>query len=82
MTWAILPYPEYKQALIELLASPSPRILAVVGGALLDQAMDRTLRGSERPKRVMVLLAGPPPPRPYRSERIQSTISEGRGSDE
>lgn len=44
MTWAILPYPEYKQALIELLESPSPRILAVVGGALLDQAMDRTLR--------------------------------------
>jgi DNA-binding MltR family transcriptional regulator len=44
MTWAIFPDDKYKTALIELLTASSERATAVVGGALLEEAIDRTLR--------------------------------------
>jgi hypothetical protein len=44
MTWAIFPDEKYKRALIELLTAGSERVMAVVGGALLEEAIDRTLR--------------------------------------
>jgi hypothetical protein len=44
MTWAIFPDDKYKTALIELLTASSKRATAVVGGALLEEAIDRTLR--------------------------------------
>ena len=43
MTWAILPDDKHKNALIELLTTGSDRVVAVVGGALLEQAIDLTL---------------------------------------
>jgi DNA-binding MltR family transcriptional regulator len=44
MTWAILPDDKHKSGLIELLTTGSDRVVAVVGGALLEQAIDLTLR--------------------------------------
>jgi len=49
MTWAVLPDDKYTRAVIELLTEPakpsgSERVMAVVGGALLEEAVDRTLR--------------------------------------
>src|SRR5262245_34070012 len=49
MTWAVLPDDKYTRAVIELLTeaakpSGSERVMAVVGGALLEEAVDRTLR--------------------------------------
>jgi len=44
MTWAIFPDDKYTKALIELLTAGSERVVAVVGGALLEEAVDRTLR--------------------------------------
>src|SRR5262249_1531034 len=51
MTWAVLPGDKYTRAVIELLIeaakpSGSERVMAVVGGALLEEAVNRTL--SER----------------------------------
>jgi len=44
MTWAIFPDDKHTSALIELLTTGSERVMAVIGGALLEQAIDRTLR--------------------------------------
>jgi hypothetical protein len=44
MTWAIFPGDKSKSALIELLTTGSERVVAVVGGALLEEAIDHTLR--------------------------------------
>lgn len=49
MTWAVFPDENYTRAVIELLTevakpSGSERVVAVVGGALLEEAVDRTLR--------------------------------------
>src|SRR5262245_6056249 len=49
MTWAVLPDNKYTRAVIELLTeaakpSGSERVMAVVGGALLEEAVDLTLR--------------------------------------
>src|SRR5262245_11368858 len=44
MTWAIFPDDKYARALIELLTAGSERVMAVVGGTLLEEAVDRTLR--------------------------------------
>ena len=49
MTWAVFPDDKYTAAVIELLTeaakpSGSERVMAVVGGALLEEAVDRTLR--------------------------------------
>jgi hypothetical protein len=44
MVWAIFPGDEHEQAVIELVTAGSERVMAVVGGALLEQAVDRTLR--------------------------------------
>ena len=49
MTWAVLLEDEYTRGVIELLteaakSSGSERVVAVVGGALLEEAVDRTLR--------------------------------------
>jgi DNA-binding MltR family transcriptional regulator len=49
MTWAVFPGDTYTRAVIELLTeagkpSGSERVMAVVGGALLEEAVDRTLR--------------------------------------
>ena len=44
MTWAIFPGNEHEQAVIELVTAGSERVMAIVGGALLEQAVDRTLR--------------------------------------
>jgi DNA-binding MltR family transcriptional regulator len=48
MTWAVFPDDKYSQGVIELLKeaaepSGSERVMAVVGGALLEEAVDRTL---------------------------------------
>src|SRR5262249_7410527 len=50
-TWAVLPSDKYTRAVVELLTeaakrSGSERVMAVVGGALLEEAVNRTL--SER----------------------------------
>lgn len=42
--WAIFPGDEHLQAVIELMTTNSERVGAVVGGVLLDKAVDRTLR--------------------------------------
>jgi hypothetical protein len=49
MTWAIFPGDIHARAVLELITAAahpagSERIIAVVGGALLEQAVDRTLR--------------------------------------
>ena len=49
MTWAVLLEDNYTRGVIELLTeaakpSGSERVVAVVGGALLEEAVDRTLR--------------------------------------
>jgi hypothetical protein len=49
MTWAVFPDDKYTGAVFELLTeaakpSGSERVMAVVGGALLEEAADRTLR--------------------------------------
>jgi hypothetical protein len=49
MTWAVFPEDNYTRAVIELLteaakSSGSERVVAVVGGALLEEAVDRSLR--------------------------------------
>ena len=44
MTWAIFPDEKDTKAVIELLTTGSERVMAVVGGALLEEAIDRTLR--------------------------------------
>ncbi len=44
MTWAIFPREAHYQAVAEILATGSPRVVAVVGVALLDEAVTRTLR--------------------------------------
>jgi hypothetical protein len=49
MTWAIFPGDEHLRAVIELVTAgfqppQSDRIVAVVGGALLEEAVERTLR--------------------------------------
>jgi DNA-binding MltR family transcriptional regulator len=49
MTWAVLPSDKYTRAVIELLMeaakpSGSDRVVAVVGGALLEEAVNRTTR--------------------------------------
>jgi hypothetical protein len=44
MNWAIFPDDKHTSALIELLTTGSERVMAVIGGALLEQAIDRTLR--------------------------------------
>src|SRR5215469_13400000 len=49
MTWAVFPDENYRRAVVELLTeaakpSGSERIIAVVGGALLEEAVNRTLR--------------------------------------
>ena len=44
ITWAIFPGNEREQAVIELVTAGSERVIAIVGGALLEQAVDRTLR--------------------------------------
>jgi hypothetical protein len=44
MVWAIFPGNKNEQAVIELVTAGSERVTAVVGGALLEQAVDRTLR--------------------------------------
>jgi DNA-binding MltR family transcriptional regulator len=44
MTWAIFPGDEHTQAVIELVTAGSERVTAIVGGALLEQAVDQTLR--------------------------------------
>jgi len=44
MTWAIFPDEKDTRAVIELLTTGSERVMAVVGGALLEEAIDRTLR--------------------------------------
>lgn len=46
MTWAIFPKDSHYRAVGELLSTPSERVIAVVGGTLLDEAVTRTL--SER----------------------------------
>jgi len=46
MTWAIFPHDSHYRAVGELLSTPSERVIAVVGGTLLDEAITRTL--SER----------------------------------
>ena len=42
--WAVFPGDEHIQAVKELVLTKSGRVGAVVGGALLDQAVNRTLR--------------------------------------
>jgi hypothetical protein len=61
MTWAIFTDDRYKTALIELLTAGSERVVAVVGGALLEEAIDRTLRERllDIPARVDSLLDRP-----------------------
>src|SRR5207247_150564 len=44
MTWAIFPEDRYARAVIELVSTGSERVVAIVGGALLEEAVDRTLR--------------------------------------
>ncbi len=44
MTWAIFPGDKHLQAVLELVRTGSERVKAVVGGALLDEAVTRTLR--------------------------------------
>jgi hypothetical protein len=58
MTWAIFPDDKHKQAVIELVTAGSERTIAMVGGALLEQAVDRTLRERllDVPERVNSLL--------------------------
>ena len=46
--WAVLPFDKYIRGIEELVAEAnrdgSERIIAVVGGALLEEAVERTLR--------------------------------------
>jgi hypothetical protein len=49
MTWAVFPGDKYMRAVVELLTeaakpSGSERVMAVVGGALLEEATERTLK--------------------------------------
>jgi hypothetical protein len=49
MTWALFPEERYLKGVLELMSagqsSPSPeRVMAVVGGALLEEAVERTIR--------------------------------------
>jgi DNA-binding MltR family transcriptional regulator len=44
MVWAIFPGDEHERAVLELVTGGSERVMAIVGGALLERAVDRTLR--------------------------------------
>src|SRR5215475_7368755 len=49
MTWAVFPGDDHTRAVVEvlnanLLPQGSERIIAIVGGALLEEAVERTLR--------------------------------------
>lgn len=44
MVWAILPYIEWVNAIREVTLSKSERTVAVLGGALLEESVERTLR--------------------------------------
>lgn len=52
MVWAILGE-EYHKAIDEIVASDSDRIIAVVGGAMLDDTLRRTLEDRFRQKKKM-----------------------------
>lgn len=54
MTWAIFPDDAHLQAVLELIRTGSERVKAVVGGALLDQAVTRTLCERLRDDSVVV----------------------------
>jgi hypothetical protein len=44
MAWAVFPGDEHERAVIELVTAGSERVAAIVGGALLEKALDQTLR--------------------------------------
>jgi hypothetical protein len=44
MAWAVFPGDEHERAVIELVTAGSERVMAIVGGALLEKAIDQTLR--------------------------------------